>query len=249
MSTGQGKGAALRIGTSGWQYRHWGGGRFYPRDLPQRRWFEHYAREFDTVEVNNTFYHLPAVETFDQWREQTPEGFVYALKYSRYGSHIKRLKDPARHIEVFVERAERLGPCLGPVLVQLPPRWHADPQRLEAFLAAAPRTLRWSVELRDPDWLRPEVFAVLRRHEAALCIHDMLEAHPHELTAGWTYLRFHGPRGDYGGCYSPQALSAAAQRIRGWLETGHDVYAYFNNDAEAYAVANAQALRRYLRGD
>jgi uncharacterized protein YecE (DUF72 family) len=233
----------LRIGTSGYQYRHWRGD-FYPNDLPQRCWFDHYAKQFDTVEINNTFYRLPDPEVFDRWRDRAPPGFRFALKYSRYGSHLKHLADPAEALERFVERAERLRSALGPVLVQLPPHWKADPERLDAFLGAAPRRRRWAVEMRDPSWLVDEVYDVLGRHGAALVIHDWLDHHPVRLTSDWAYLRFHGR--NHAGSYSHQALSAQARRIAAWLDAGHDVYAYFNNDLGGHAPRNARALRRYL---
>jgi uncharacterized protein YecE (DUF72 family) len=233
----------LRIGTSGYQYRHWRGS-FYPKGLPQRRWFEHYASRFDSVEINNTFYRLPSPEVFDGWREQAPPGFCYALKYSRYATHLKHLADPDEALERFLEGAERLRSRLGPILVQLPPHWRANPERLDAFLRAAPRRHRWAVELRDPSWLRGEVYDVLRSRGAALVIHDLIEDHPVELTCDFTYLRFHGQR--YGGSYSPQALSAQARRIRRWLRERRDVYAYFNNDRGGHAPRNAADLCRYL---
>jgi uncharacterized protein YecE (DUF72 family) len=239
---GRGRGE-LRVGTSGYQYRHWKGD-FYPRELPVRSWFDHYTRCFDTVEINNTFYNLPEAEHFDAWREAAPPGFRFTLKYSRYGTHLKHLKDPEEPLARFVERAERLGERLGPILVQLPPHWGADPGRLDGFLSVAPRRRRFAVELRDPDWLRNEVFEVLRKRRAALVIHDMIEDHPVELTADWTYLRFHGRQ--YGGSYSPQALSGQARRIRRWLGQGLDVYAYFNNDRGGHAPRNAADLRRYV---
>lgn len=235
----------FRIGTSGYQYRHWAGD-FYPRGLPQKRWFEHYAEQFDSVEINNTFYRLPQPEVFDRWRERAAPGFLFALKYSRYATHLKHLADPQEALERFLEGAERLRGRLGPILVQLPPHWKADPGRLDAFLRAAPRRHRWAVELRDASWLRGDVYQVLRRHGAALVIHDLLDSHPVELTSDWTYLRFHGRR--YGGSYSHQALSAQARRIRRWLRAGLDVYAYFNNDRGCHAPRNAADLRRYVTG-
>jgi uncharacterized protein YecE (DUF72 family) len=238
----------LRVGTSGYQYDHWRG-RLYPHDAPKSHWFDIYAEHFDSVEINNTFYHLPSESTFDSWREQAPPGFRFALKYSRYGSHLKHLKDPQQHVGLFVERAERLGARLGPTLVQLPTGWKLDLARLEDFLSALPRRLRWAVEVRHASWLCDPVYAALHRHGAALCIHDLLDNHPHELTADWTYLRFHGPenRRKYAGNYPHQALSATAQRICGWLSEGHDVYAYFNNDEKGYAVENALDLRRFVQ--
>lgn len=232
----------LRVGTSGYQYRHWRGP-FYPKQLPQREWFRHYAETFDTVEINNTFYRLPGPETFDRWRAQAPPGFRFALKLSRYATHMKRLREPREPLERFLERAERLKAHLGPILVQLPPKWRADPARLREFLREAPRRHRFAVEMRDPSWLCDEVYDALRAHRAALVIHDGIDDHPVELTADWTYLRFHGRR--YGGSYSPQALSAQARRIRGWLDDGLDVHAYFNNDVGGHAPRNAADLRRF----
>lgn len=237
---------AFRIGTSGYHYDHWRGV-FYPEDLPKTEWFSHYAGQFDTVEINNTFYRLPEATTFDAWRSQAPKGFCYALKFSRYGSHIVRLKKPRDTIGKFLKRADRLGEFLGPILVQLPPNWKADPERLATFFEAAPRNYRWAVEFRDRRWLCEEVFAILNAHDCALCIHDMIDDHPRLVTAGWVYLRFHGEH--YGGCYSHQFLAARAFEIQEYLSKGLDVFAYFNNDAEGYAVRNAADLRRYVVGE
>lgn len=233
----------FRIGTSGYQYSHWKE-RFYPPDLPQKAWFGYYAEHFDTVEINNTFYNLPKASTFEQWQDSAPSGFEYSLKFSRYGSHMKRLKDPAQTIPAFLDVAEKLGSSLGPILVQLPPRWHRDPGRLEAFLAEAPDRHRWVIEVRDPDWLHDDIYEVLRSHRTALCIHDMIEDHPRVLTTDWTYLRFHGEH--YTGSYTSQFLTAEADRIVNELQDGCDVYAYFNNDEEGHAVHNALDLRRYV---
>jgi uncharacterized protein YecE (DUF72 family) len=239
--------ATCRIGTSGFQYDHWRD-RFYPPGLPRKCWLQYYVRHFDTVEINNTFYGLPKAEVFTTWREAAPPGFRYALKFSRYGTHMKRLRDPRASLDIYLEHAENLKRHLGPVLVQLPPHWHVDVRRLDAFLDAASRRHRWSVELRDPSWCCAEVYAVLRSHNVALCQHDMLGAHSRIVTADWVYMRFHGPgaTGRIGGRYTPQALTAHARRIAGYLSRGLDVYAYFNNDERAYAVRNAQDLRRFV---
>ena len=233
----------LRIGTSGYHYDHWKGV-FYPEDLPKAEWFSYYARNFATVEINNTFYHLPEASTFNAWRRQAPKGFCYALKFSRYGSHIVRLKKPRSTIGKFLQRAGRLGEFLGPILVQLPPNWKADPERLAAFLKAAPKDYRWAVEFRDPRWLCEEVFAILKEHGCALCVHDMIDDHPRLVTAEWVYLRFHGDH--YSGCYTPQFLTARAAEIRAYLAAGLDVFAYFNNDAQGFAIQNATDLKRYV---
>lgn len=232
----------LRVGTSGYQYDHWKS-IFYPAALPKSGWFRHYASVFDTLEVNNTFYRLPAPHVFDAWRRQAPAGFCYALKFSRYGSHLKRLKDPERSVPRFWGCAKRLRHTLGPVLVQLPPRWPPDPDRLAAFLEALPGRQRWAFEFRDPRWLVPDVLKLLRRRRAALCIHDKLE-HPLELTADWVYVRFHG--GEEDGNYSEAQLRAWSRRIAEWLRQERDVFAYFNNDVGGYAVKNALELKRLI---
>jgi uncharacterized protein YecE (DUF72 family) len=219
------------------------GGVFYPRSLARRDWFEHYARTFDTVEINNTFYRLPEAETVASWRERAPPGFVYAVKFSRYGTHMKHLEDPHDTVGKFLERMRRLEHTLGPVLVQIPPNWNADPERLEAFLATTPRHLRWTVEVRDARWLTEDVYRVLRDAGAALCVHDLLDEHPWERTAEWTYLRYHGDR--YGGRYTHQ--KADAERIAAEIGEGRDVFVYFNNDLDGHAVTNAQELGRYVR--
>lgn len=232
---------AFRLGTSGWQYRHWRGV-FYPEGLPTKAWFSHYSREFDTVEVNNTFYRLPEERVFARWRDQAPPGFCYALKFSRYGSHIRRLRDPEETIGRFLERAAPLGP----ILVQLPPSMPVDAGALDAFLAAAPRSVRWAVEFREPSWLTAETFGILRRHGAALCIHDKIPDHPQSVTTGFTYVRFHGA--EAGGDYGEATLSTWARRIRGWQAEGLDCWAFFNNDWQGYAIRNARTLRSLVAG-
>ncbi len=233
----------LFIGTSGYQYDHWRGV-LYPEGLPQEEWFRQYAGTFGAVEINNTFYNLPEPGTFDRWRDQAPPGFRFAVKFSRYGTHMKKLEDPEEPLQRFLERARRLKTRLGPVLVQLPPHWGADAGRLDAFLAAAPGDVDWAVEFRDPDWLRRAVYQVLRDHGAALVIHDRLADHPVHVTADLVYLRYHGQ--EYRTGYSPQYLSGQARRIRRFLDQGLRVHAYFNNDLGGHAVANARDLCRFL---
>ena len=233
----------FRVGTSGYQYDHWKKS-FYPEELAKKHWFAHYAQYFDTVEINNTFYRLPSAKAFDRWRKQAPPGFCYVLKFSRYGSHVKRLKEPGASTQRFLQVARRLRKLLGPILVQLPPNWNVNTDRLQEFLKVAPASLRWAFEFRDPSWLCEEVFAILRRHKAALCIHDMIEDHPRRITTDWVYLRFHGDH--YSGSYTTAALKAEARWIKRQLGDGKDVFAYFNNDAQGYAVSNAIQLKRYV---
>jgi uncharacterized protein YecE (DUF72 family) len=239
---------SARVGCSGWVYQDWRG-IVYPADLPQRRWFEHYATLFDTVEINNTFYRLPPVTMVEGWAAQAPADFVYALKLGAFGSHRMKLRDAASWLPNHLDRAERLGRSLGPTLVQLPPRWKKNAERLDEFLAVAPKRLRWAVELREPSWLDDEVYDVLGRHGAALCLHDLLPDHPWILTTDWTYARFHGPNAlgqKYQGRYGAARLRRAADRLGTWRDEGHDVYAYFNNDYHGYAVQDAQWLRARL---
>lgn len=239
---------AARVGCSGWSYQDWRGV-VYPADAPARRWFSLYAERFDTVEVNSTFYRLPTVSTVDGWAAQAPEGFCYAVKVGQFGSHRMKLRDAASWLPRHLERVERLGDHLGPNLVQLPPHWKRNAARLDELLEVAPRRLRWAVEVRDPTWLHDEVFEVLARHGAALCVHDLLADHPWERTAHWTYVRFHGPHAlvdAYHGRYGGRRLRPVAERLAAWRAEGTDVYAYFNNDHEGHAVADAEWLRSRL---
>lgn len=238
--------ADFRCGTSGFEYDHWRG-RFYPEDMPRGQWFSHYSQVFDTVEINNTFYGLPEEGTFRSWEDRAPKGFIHALKFSRYGTHMKYLKDPEETIPNFMERAELLGSALGPILVQLPPRWTPDPGRLRGFLQEAPEDVRWAVEFRNEGWLREDIFDILREHGAALCIHDLLEDHPRILTADWTYLRFHGLE-KYSGSYPSSRLQGEAGWITAQLQEGTDVYAFFNNDEKGAAPRNALELREMVDG-
>ena len=238
------------VGCSGWSYRDWRGV-VYPRELPARRWFEWYAERFDSVELNNTFYRLPAASAVDGWAAQAPPDFVFAVKVGQFGSHRMKLRDARSWLPRHLERVERLGGSLGPNLVQLPPRWRRDVGRLDEFLDAAPRRHRWALEVRDASWLHDDVFAVLQRHGAALCLHDLLPEHPWVRTADFTYVRFHGPdarRHAYAGAYTGRRLWRTAHRLRDWLDEGTDVYAYFNNDIGGHAVADARWLRKRLAG-
>lgn len=243
--------AEARIGCSGYLYDGWRG-RFYPDGLPKRRWFDHYADRFDTVELNATFYRLPDVDTVERWRDRAPRGFVYASKLGQYGSHRKKLKDPDQWLANALDRVDRLGRHRGPTLVQMPPNWRRDVDRLDAFLAEATgHGRRWAVEFRDRSWLHDDTFAALARHGAALCIHDLLDDHPFEVTTDWIYVRYHGPhatRTPYVGRYDGRRLRADAERYARLLDEGCDVYAYFNNDIDADAPVDARRLRGKIRG-
>ncbi|MDP1820780.1 MAG: DUF72 domain-containing protein [Acidimicrobiales bacterium] len=234
-----------RIGCSGWSYKDWRG-IVYPADAPARTWFSLYAELFDTVEINHTFYRLPPATTVDHWEQQAPDDFCYAVKVGQFGSHRMKLRDAVSWLPRHLERAELLGAHLGPNLVQLPPRWRRNVERLDELLSVAPKHLRWAVEVREESWLHDDVFATLARHDAALCVHDLLADHPWERTASWAYVRFHGPRAledKYRGRYGPRRLAKVADRIGTWLDEGSDVYAYFNNDYDGHAVTDAAWLR------
>src|SRR5687767_14193472 len=194
-------GRRLRIGCSGWQYKHWRGD-FYPEDLPQKRWFEHYASVFDTVEINNSFYRLPEAETFAQWASRAPMRFLFAVKASRFLTHMKKLKDPEEPVERFFSRARALRRHLGPVLYQLPPGFKLDYPRLEHFLQILPRDVRHVIEFRDPSWYADEVLALLERYSVALCLHDMPGSATERQRVGpFVYVRFHGASGRSNGSY------------------------------------------------
>jgi uncharacterized protein YecE (DUF72 family) len=237
----------VRIGCSGWNYAHWRE-RVYPKGVPQRRWLEHYATLFDTVEVNNTFYRLPKRESVAAWVEQTPPDFLFAVKASRFLTHMKRLTDMGQGVERFYERIESLAasPKLGPVLWQLPETFHRDDERLAFALERLPPG-RHCFEFRHPSWFAADVYALLREHRVALVIGDHPERpfQAHELTADWTFVRFHyGSRGRNGN-YSDRELETWKRRIAQWCRRV-DVLAYFNNDWEGYAVRNGLTLRRLL---
>jgi uncharacterized protein YecE (DUF72 family) len=238
----------VRIGCSGWNYPHWRE-RVYPKGLPPRRWLEHYSTLFDTVEINNTFYRLPSRSSVQGWVDESPTGFLFAVKASRYLTHIRRLTDLGPGIARFYERIEPLveSPKLGPVLWQLPANFHRDDGRLAAALEALPAG-RHCFEFRHESWFAPEIYDLLGEHDAALVIGDHPERpfQAHELTAGWTFVRFHyGSRGRNGN-YSGRELETWARRIRQWRRRVL-VYAYFNNDWEGYAVQNGRRLRELLR--
>jgi len=240
----------LRVGCSGWSYKDWRGV-VYPADLPQRRWFEHYQSLFDTVELNSTFYRLPSVTAVEQWAQNAAPGFVYAVKLGGFGSHRMKLSDASSWLPNHLDRVQRLGSHLGPNLVQLPPRWSRNVERLDEFLSIVPSSMRWAVEVRDPSWLHDDVFNVLHRRRAALCVHDLLADHPFELTTDWTFVRFHGPDAinrPYHGSYGTTRLRRWAEQLESVRDRGGDVYAYFNNDWFGHAVRDAQVLRSLMAG-
>jgi uncharacterized protein YecE (DUF72 family) len=236
----------VHVGTSGWHYKQWIGD-FYPPRFPPAKMLAWYAQEFHTVEINNSFYRLPEARTFEQWKEIVPAGFLFAVKASRFLTHIKRLRDPEDSIKLFFSRAWHLGTRLGPVLFQLPPQWRADSGRLREFLALLPAKQQYVIEFRDESWYSQEIRELLRNYNVALCLHDWrAAAWARELTANFTYIRFHGTTGKYAGNYPDYLLHDWAKQIQSWGERVSEVFAYFNNDVGGHAIRNARTLKAML---
>jgi uncharacterized protein YecE (DUF72 family) len=234
------------IGTSGWVYPHWREV-FYPPKLAQSKWLEFYTGHFSTVELNNSFYRLPTEKAFSNWHDTSPEGFIYAVKVSRFITHIKRLKDVEEPIETFLGRARHLEEKLGPLLYQLPPNMRRNDERLDAFLSLLPKEQRHVVEFRHESWLYEEVFAILRGHNVGFCVFDMPGlACPLVATADFAYVRFHGSSGLYSSCYREEELERWARRITALAKDLEAVYIYFNNDAQGFAIRNALTITHQL---
>lgn len=233
---------SIRIGTSGWQYRHWKKS-FYPEDLRRTDWLGYYAGIFNSVEVNSSFYRLPEAHVIQQWGECTPEGFLFAVKAPRTITHFKKLKNCEQQLDTMMARLEAFGARLGPVLFQLPPRWRCNPRRLADFLAMLPRDGRYAFEFRDPSWHCEEVYAMLGEYRTAFCIYDLDgQMTPLETPGDFVYLRLHGPRSAYTGNYRAQALRTWFGRALGWQRKNKEVYVYFDNDARAYSAKNARRM-------
>jgi uncharacterized protein YecE (DUF72 family) len=243
----------IRIGTSGWHYSDWTE-RFYPADLPKNKWLEYYAGHFDTVEINNTFYHQPKPQTFTNWRRQVPKNFLFVVKASRFITHIKRLKDAKEPLERFFEGVHLLKSNLGPILYQLPPSMHKDLDRLRGFLKILPKKPASVFEFRHESWFSDDTYELLGDFNAGFCIHDLIDV-PRIVTSDVIYLRFHGTTGRYQGNYSKPALRNWAdwakyniKSRKGCLTAGKKAFfAYFNNDYNAYAVYNAKMLKEQFR--
>ncbi len=237
----------MHIGCSGWSYTDWRG-RLYPEKLPEKRWLATYAEHFDTVEVNNTFYRLPSKSAVETWVRETPDDFVFAVKASRYLTHVKRLKGLGPYLKRFYDPLKPLieSGKLGPVLWQFPENFHRDDQRLSKALEQLPDG-RHAFEFRHPSWFVKDVYELLGAHDAALVIGD----HPkwpfqtHERTAGWTFIRFHHGRRGRKGNYSYPELETWARRLGQWRRST-EIYAYFNNDWSGYAPENALKLKKSL---
>lgn len=237
MSPSRGR---LLVGTSGWIYRHWKG-TFYPSDLPASAYLRYYAERFPTVEINYSFYKLPTRENFEAWREDTPGDFLFAVKASRFLTHLKKLHDPEEPLRRLFDRIIGLGPKLGPILFQLPPGWNKNLPRLAAFLDRLPQGRRYAFEFRDSSWLADDVYTALSDHHAALVISDY-HSLPlvQRITADFTYVRLHG--GHFGVGYTTDELRTWAERLQWHLDDGIDAYVYFNNDPDGHAPHDARTL-------
>jgi len=234
------------IGCSGWHYDHWRA-LYYPAGLPKSKWLQFYVKEFSTVELNNSFYHLPSEKAFVTWRESTPDNFLFAVKVSRFITHIKRLRNLGSAVENFLSRACLLQDKLGPLLYQLPPNMKRNDGVLENFLSLLPQKYQHAFEFRHESWIDASVFHILKQYHVGLCVFDMPGfTCPLVATTDFAYIRFHGSHSLYSSCYSDEELSQWAQKIIQLDEKAKAVYIYFNNDAEAFAIRNALTLAKFI---
>ena len=233
----------IHVGCSGWVYKHWRG-IFYPEGLPQKHWFERYAEEFDTVEINASFYRLPLASTFEGWREKAPPSFHYAVKVNRFITHMKKLLECDAEVAQFIALARPLGDKLGPLLYQLPPSLHKNLERLEAFLSRLPRELEQVVEFRHKSWYDEDVLALLDRYGVGFVAHDLKGLVSPRWASGRTaYVRFHGAAGKYWGRYPDEALLAWTDWSLEQVRQGRSVWCYFNNDIHGHALDDARTLK------
>jgi uncharacterized protein YecE (DUF72 family) len=233
------------IGTSGWHYEHWKD--IFYHDLKTAKWLDYYSEHFETVELNNSFYHLPAEKAFKHWHDSVPKNFVFSVKASRYITHIKRLKDSQEAMKKFLSRAYFLEEKLGVLLYQLPPQMKINTERLEEFLSYLPPTVKHVFEFRNESWLVDSTFDLLRKYHAGFCIFDLPGyTSPLVATSNFSYIRFHGSQGLYSSSYSDTELKKWAKDIRKLNTELESVFIYFNNDAEGYAIDNAKTLRKIL---
>ena len=202
------------------------------------------------MEINNSFYRLPSERALEAWRDTVPPGFLFAVKASRFITHLKKLKDPERSLVSFLDRIALLGEKLGTTLFQLPPRWRYDAARLAAFLTALPGKYRYTLELRDRSWINAEALDLLSAHGVAFCIYELAGyLSPREVTADFVYIRLHGPGGAYQGQYDRQTLTAWAEAMAAWSRQGREVFCYFDNDEAGYAAQNALQLQEmFIKG-
>jgi len=234
---------SIYIGTSGYNYKHWKGP-FYPEDLKQDAWLDFYAQQFQTLEINNTFYNLPEKKTFEHWRDTVPTDFTFAVKASRYITHMKKLNEPKEALNNFLDSVSLLQDKLGPILFQLPPRWHLNLERLDAFLKLLSNEFQYVFEFRDHTWWDKAVYERLEKANAAFCVYELAgEISPKIVTADFVYVRLHGPGDAYEGKYETQTLSGWAGAFSAWKNQNKDVYCFFDNDQNGYAAENARMLQ------
>lgn len=233
----------IHIGTSGYNYKHWKGP-FYPEDVPQNKWLEFYAQRFLTLEINNTFYNLPKKETFEHWRQTVPRNFTFAIKASRYITHMKKLNEPKDALLNLFDHVQVLQDKLGPILFQLPPQWHVNLERLESFLDLLPPEFRYVIEFRDHTWWNDDVYELLSKNNVTFCIYELAGVQtPKTITADFVYIRLHGPEDAYEGQYDNKTLSGWAGAISTWRDQNKPVYCYFDNDQNGYAAQDAWTLK------
>ncbi|MFW5761611.1 MAG: DUF72 domain-containing protein [Cyclobacteriaceae bacterium] len=235
----------IYIGTSGWHYKHWLG-TFYPDDMKSKDFIHFYKERLDTVEINNSFYRLPAEDTFASWKDKVPESFIFAVKGSRYITHIKRLKSPIKDsLDLFLQRSMALNGKLGPILFQLPPSMKFNQERLASFLPELPDNLRFTIEFRNPEWYNNETRELLKQYNIAFCWYELaFHQSPAWVTSDFIYVRLHGPDDKYQGSYEDYKLEEWAHKLKKYSDEGIDVYCYFDNDQFGYAPHNAMQLKQ-----
>ena len=238
------KSKKIYIGTSGWDYKHWEKV-FYPEDLNTKEWFNYYSKNFNSVEINNTFYNLPDKQIIKVWKNNAPENFVYAIKASRYITHMKKLKDPKKSVKNFFNTIRILENKIGIVLFQLPPYWKFNKERLKNFLNQLPSEFSYAFEFREHSWWNDDTYELLNKHNAAFCIYNMPEEEtPRKVTSDTIYIRLHGTKQKYSGSYSPKEISGWKRWIENRIEKVKVVYVFFNNDDKGFAVQDALKLKK-----
>lgn len=240
------------IGTSGWNYKHWGEGVFYPPGMRAKEWLSYYSKYFESVEINNTFYRLPPPEIFASWYKETPPRFIFSVKANRFLTHLKKLSTPEKYLDKFLSNISGLREKLKVILFQLPPFWKFHRERLEEFfsflnLQNDNPVLRFALEIRHKSWNCLECWQILEKYNVSLVFADWPSLNiDSPTTADFIFVRRHGYQNLYATSYPVDYLKNFAEKINKWLSTGKDVYVYFNNDACGYAIQNALSLKKYL---
>jgi uncharacterized protein YecE (DUF72 family) len=241
------KSISCMVGTSGWHYKHWKGP-FYPKDMPDDELLSFYSNRFNTVEINNSFYQLPSKNTMKQWCQTVSDDFIFAVKASRYITHMKKLKDPEKSLSNFLDTIDIMDDKIGPLLFQLPPRWRMNAERFETFLDNLPVKIPCTFEFRDKSWFDEKIYGLLSEYNAAFCIYDLKgEMSPEIVTADFVYIRLHGPgENAYEGSYSKRKLNTWAGKFQKWMKKGKRIYCFFDNDQNGFAAKNALTLRQII---